>query len=426
MESLGFESLEFDACLFRNNELGILVVLYVDDLLIAAPDTKLIDRTRDGLKRSYDLKELGEDKRFLGFDVIRDREARKLGVYIFHRHGDRTSKEWPPTSLTALGADQVLSSGTYFRNRYVESGASTPIASLSHDLAVLSQLTVTAPVDNVLQNSAQVFLQGLYPPAGSAATQKLANGTATDPPLGGYQYIPSSSLLTPETLHQLQTLADQHEWGLAYNASSPIRAVSGSVLAAQILSSLNTTLTTSTKTSGLQMGIQFGAYGTFMAFFGLAQLPAASADFTGIVDYASAFVLELVTNSTAKPPAPADVSVRFLFSNGSAGLSEQGLQAFPLFGRAETTLPWTTFVEEMGKISLGDTADCTTSSGGDGGEGGGGVSRAAAGVIGALVAIVVVLLLEALVMAVAGLRVAKKKGLSAKESQADDRSTSTR
>ena len=62
----------------------------------------------------------------------------QLGVYIFHRHGDRTSKEWPPTSLTALGADQVLSSGTYFRNRYVESGASTPIASLSHDLAVLS------------------------------------------------------------------------------------------------------------------------------------------------------------------------------------------------------------------------------------------------------------------------------------------------
>ena len=217
------------------------------------------------------------------------------------------------------------------------------------------------------------------------------------------------------------------------------------MLAVQILSSLNTTLTISTKTSGLKLGILFGAYGTFMAFFGLAQLPTASADFTGVVDYASAFVLELVTNSTAKPPAPADVSVRFLFSNGSAGLSEQGLQAFPLFGRAETTLPWTTFVEEMGKISLGDTADwcracgnstgvcagtgastSTTSSGGDGGEGGGGVSRPAAGVIGAVVAIVVVLLLEAMVMAVAGLRVAKKKGLSAKDSQADDRSTSTR
>ena len=59
---------------------------------------------------------------------------------------------------------------------------------------------------------------------------------------------------------------------------------------------------TSAKTSGLEMGILFGAYGTFVTFFGLAQLPASSADFTGIVDCASAFVLELVTNSTAKPP----------------------------------------------------------------------------------------------------------------------------
>ncbi|KAL2190326.1 hypothetical protein L209DRAFT_679137 [Thermothelomyces heterothallicus CBS 203.75] len=72
MESLGFESPESDACPFRNNELG----------MIAAPDTKLIDRTRDGLKRSYDLEELGEDKRFLGFDVIRDREARKKAYYM--------------------------------------------------------------------------------------------------------------------------------------------------------------------------------------------------------------------------------------------------------------------------------------------------------------------------------------------------------
>lgn len=115
---------------------------------------------------------------------------------------------------------------------------------------------------------------------------------------------------------------------------------------------------TSAKTSGLEMGILFGAYGTFVTFFGLAQLPASSADFTGIVDCASAFVLELVTNSTAKPPhAPADVLVRFLFSNGSSGLSEQGLRAFPLLGRGETTPQRTVFVEEMGMILLGDTAD---------------------------------------------------------------------
>jgi hypothetical protein len=122
-----------------------------------------------------------------------------LGVYVFHRHGDRTAKEWPPASLTALGAEQVASSGTYYRNRYIAANATSQIANVSHDLAVLSQLSVTAPVDTVLQNSAQTFLQGLYPPAGSAATQKLANGSDSNPPLGGYQYIPVNAVSNAAT-----------------------------------------------------------------------------------------------------------------------------------------------------------------------------------------------------------------------------------
>lgn len=113
-----------------------------------------------------------------------------LGAYVFHRHGDRTSKSWPPTSLTALGADQVFTSGTWFRNRYVAGNSTNPILHLSADLASLSQLAITAPVDNVLQSSANVFTQGLYPPAGTEATQTLADGTSTQAPFNGYQYIP--------------------------------------------------------------------------------------------------------------------------------------------------------------------------------------------------------------------------------------------
>ncbi len=102
--------------------------------------------------------------------------------------------------------------------------------------------------------------------------------------------------------------------------------------------------------------MQFGAYGTFMSFFGLAQLPAANPDFQGIVDYASSVVFELVTNSTTSPAKPDDVSVRFLFSNGSAAAGP-GLQPFPLFGQSATLLPWNTFVDEMGKFAIGDTND---------------------------------------------------------------------
>lgn len=113
-----------------------------------------------------------------------------LGAYIFHRHGDRTSKSWPPTSLTALGADQVFTSATWFRNRYIATNSTDPILHVSSDLAALSQLAITSPVDNVLQSSANVFTQGLYPPAGADANQTLADGTSTQAPLNGYQYIP--------------------------------------------------------------------------------------------------------------------------------------------------------------------------------------------------------------------------------------------
>lgn len=174
--------------------------------------------------------------------------------------------------------------------------------------------------------------------------------------------IPSDDLLTNETVHQLQTLADAHEWGLAYNESEPVRAIAGAVLAGQILEALNASLAAPlNKTSAQRLTVQFGAYGTFMAFFGLANLPAASEDFKGVVDYASSIAFELVTNATvtgSEAPTivdPADVSVRFLFANGSASDSNVP-QYFPLFGQADTTISWNDFSSGMSVFAIEDTA----------------------------------------------------------------------
>ncbi|TAQ90503.1 hypothetical protein B7494_g1192 [Chlorociboria aeruginascens] len=444
-----------------------------------------------------------------------------LGVYIFHRHGDRTSKSFTPTVLTDLGYSQVYASGNFYRNRYIN--ASSSIYGISPDLVINSQLNVQAPVDLVLQSSAMGFLQGLYPAVGATlGTQTLADNTTVEAPLNGYQLIPvnavasassgansensawlqgqsgclnaitssndyfysneyvtllnstgpfyssilpvinktftaaqdtfknaytifdlihvseihnasipSSNLLTPETLFQLQTLADNHEFNLAYNSSEPIRAIAGSTLAAQILQQLNSTITGK---SHSQIGIQFGAYASFLSFFGLAQLPAASVNFTGIVDYASAMTFELVTNATVTStsyPSTDDISVRFLFSNGSA--SDHPLTTYPLFGQQETVIPWTTFASEMGKFAIGDqatwcsqcgnttgvcasTATSSSSSPSSTSSGSaqkstndGGVSRAVAGVIGAMVTLAVVLGVEALVMLLAGWRLVGRK-----------------
>jgi hypothetical protein len=107
--------------------------------------------------------------------------------------------------------------------------------------------------------------------------------------------INSPNLLTPSTLFQLRTLADQHEFGLAYNSSEHIRAIAGSTLAAQIVQAPNSTLASK---SAPKLSIQFGAHASFLSFFGLSQLLAMSDDFTSIVDYASSMAFELVTNAS--------------------------------------------------------------------------------------------------------------------------------
>ncbi|KFY56822.1 hypothetical protein V497_05948 [Pseudogymnoascus sp. VKM F-4516 (FW-969)] len=445
-----------------------------------------------------------------------------LGIFVFHRHGDRTTKAWPPTKLTDLGYTEVHSAGDYFRSKYI-TDETTAISGIAPSFVNLAQIDVEAPVDNVLQVSAQGFTQALYPPVGQQLnTQTLANGTKVQAPLDGYQLvpvnivtsaskptadsenspwlqgasgcpasltssneyllsdefaaldkktrdfyaklapvvegtfdkdyltfknaysiydlihvatinnatIPHSDLLTPSVLSQLRTLADAHEFGLAYNASSPIRAISGATLAAQVLEHLNATIASKGKK---KLGIQFGAYGTFLSFFGLAQLPAANNDFTGIVDYASSMTFEMFTSKAVTKdsfPAEDDISVRFLSSNGSAAYV--GQTAYPLFGQKETVLPYKTFVSEMKKFAIGDqeswckacgkadgscaaysaSSDAGASSsdeGKTGGNGGNKISLPVAGVIGALVTLAVVLGLEALFMVAGGFRLSKKR-----------------
>lgn len=78
MIKLGFEPFGSDTCLFRHKVDGTLLLLYVDDLLMAAPSKKTIDKHSKKLQEYYEIKELGEAARFLGLDIIRDRKNRKI------------------------------------------------------------------------------------------------------------------------------------------------------------------------------------------------------------------------------------------------------------------------------------------------------------------------------------------------------------
>jgi len=449
-----------------------------------------------------------------------------LGVYILSRHGDRTPKILPPANLTDLGYSEVFTSGTYYRNRYVSANASRLIHGLNTDIVKQSQISASAPVDTVLQNSAIGFLQGLYPPVGATlGSSTLRNGTVVASPLNGYQLIPleqvttgansensawlqgatncanaqvssnnyfissqylntlkstqdfynglspminqtfttaqtsfknaytifdllnvasihnssnnfpNADLLTPETFFQVRTLADQHEFGLAYNESEPIRAVTGSIIAGEVVEALNNTITSKGKT---KFNIQFGAYAGMLSFFGLANLTSVNADFYGVPDYASSLSWELVTNATVNStsfPSNDDISVRFYFHNGTTSPSSEP-QEFPLFGTGRSPLPWSDFVNGMSKFSISgqqqwctacgnSTGVCSPSALGDGdssansasagsgsnNNGSGGISKAVAGVIGAMVTLGVILGAELLILLVGGFTLVNKKKL---------------
>jgi hypothetical protein len=134
-------------------------------------------------------------------------EEHVLGVYVFHRHGDRSAKVIQPVRLTNLGADQVHSSAQFYRSRYVDGSSDFTVSGISPNVAVLSQLQVTAPKDAVLHNSASTFLQGLYPPLGDSgsAAETLANGTKVDGPLDNYQYIPVDGVSDAATINKAES-----------------------------------------------------------------------------------------------------------------------------------------------------------------------------------------------------------------------------
>ncbi|KAH7357468.1 histidine phosphatase superfamily [Pyrenochaeta sp. MPI-SDFR-AT-0127] len=437
-----------------------------------------------------------------------------LGAYIFHRHGDRTPKALAPTNLTALGYEQVYTSGAYYRSHYLS--GDSKIYGINQDTVKLSQISVTAPVDNVLQNSAMGFLQGLYPPV--QTVQTLADGKSVQAPMDGYQLIPvntistgagsedagwlqdasscqnakassnsffdskeyselaastkdfyreivpsinnvisadqvsfknayivydiinvasihnssipSSSLLTNSTLAQLHTLANAHEWGLAYNASDNLRAIAGMQLAGEVLQSLNRTISTQ---GASKLGVQFGAYATFASFFGLANLSRVNDDFTGIVDYASSMVFELVTEADVSrgfPTSTADLGVRFLFHNGTASNNSEPV-AYPLFGGSAHTVSWAEFQAKMGLFAVTSTQQWCEKCGNSGGtcaayannnsngastqasSSRNGISPTIGGVIGAFVTLAVVLGSLAAFMLLGGFRLVSKKRLAA-------------
>ncbi|KAJ5168735.1 uncharacterized protein N7482_004329 [Penicillium canariense] len=236
----------------------------------------------------------------------------------------------------------------------------------------------------------------------------------------------SANLPSNQIMQELLVLANNHEFNLAYNSSEPIRAVTGMTLAGEVLAALNQTITSGGKS---KMSIQFGAYATFLSYFGLAGL-STNANFAGMPDYASSMVWELVTNATGTGiPSQLEISVRFLFHNGTSIAGSTQLQSYPLFGQSAVEIPWMQFVNSTNKFAItsqqqwcqacGNTtgicdssSDASTSASSTGSSTAG-MSLAVAGVIGAMVTLGVLAGLTALIILAFNLRLVRKSTLAA-------------
>ncbi|KAJ3517954.1 hypothetical protein NM208_g14630 [Fusarium decemcellulare] len=115
------------------------------------------------------------------------------GVVVFSRHGDRSTKWYGAQSLTSLGAEQNFQVGSDYRSRYLSSDSDHQILGISEDEYKPSQIFASAPDQGILMNTATAFLQGLYPPLADLdpeiASQTLNNGSQSQAPLDGYQYV---------------------------------------------------------------------------------------------------------------------------------------------------------------------------------------------------------------------------------------------
>ena len=101
MKDLSFEEFRLGyMCLFKHKENRALVVLYVDDLLVFAEDDTIIEAIAKELGERYELKEVGEVKRFLGFGVIRDYGTERQGPSFFR--GKPTLRPCLPSSAMKI------------------------------------------------------------------------------------------------------------------------------------------------------------------------------------------------------------------------------------------------------------------------------------------------------------------------------------
>ena len=78
MRKEGFTPLSSEACVFVSKDFKVWIMLYVDDMAIAAATKEQIDLVAHQLGETFALTALGEVDHFLGLQIVRDRKLKTI------------------------------------------------------------------------------------------------------------------------------------------------------------------------------------------------------------------------------------------------------------------------------------------------------------------------------------------------------------
>ena len=73
--SFGFKLNQTDKCIYRkfdNRENGVIICLYVDNMLVFGTSLVHVQERKDFLSKSFQMKDMGEAAVILGIKIIRD------------------------------------------------------------------------------------------------------------------------------------------------------------------------------------------------------------------------------------------------------------------------------------------------------------------------------------------------------------------
>ena len=135
LEGMGFTASEADPGLFTAKYKGsnIYILVYVDDILVAAKSLADIEHIKARLTTIFDVRNLGEAKYFLGMSLDRNRQAKtlkmsqeRLATELVHKHGlkEGKTKSVPMSTsikLVQAGEDKLLDKEHYHYSELVGS-----------------------------------------------------------------------------------------------------------------------------------------------------------------------------------------------------------------------------------------------------------------------------------------------------------------